>query len=236
MTPASISAPLAALLLGPLLLGVIGRTKAVMAGRTGPPMLQPYRDVVKLLRKGAVYSRTTTWVFRAGPVVGLAAGLGATAVVALRGGPARCGFEGGLFLFASLFGLLRFFTVVAALDTGSSFEGMGASREVAFAAITEPVLLLALGGVGREVGSVSLSTMYAGVDASAWSGSFPAFALLAGALVVVFLAENARVPVDDPTTHLELTMIHEVMVLDHSGPDLAFILYGGAVKLWVLGA
>jgi formate hydrogenlyase subunit 4 len=236
MTPASISAPLAALLLGPLLLGVIGRTKAVMAGRTGPPMLQPYRDVVKLLRKGAVYSRTTTWVFRAGPVVGLAAVLGATAMVPLGGVPAPCGFEGDLFLFAYLFGLLRFFTVVAALDTGSSFEGMGASREVAFAAITEPVLLLALAAVARQVGSLSLSTMYAGVDASAWSGSFPAFALLAGALVVVFLAENARVPVDDPTTHLELTMIHEVMVLDHSGPDLAFILYGGAMKLWVLGA
>jgi formate hydrogenlyase subunit 4 len=113
---------------------------------------------------------------------------------------------------------------------------MGASREVAFAAITEPVLLLALAAVARQSGSLSLSTMYAGVDVSAWSGGFPAFALLAGALVVVFLAENSRVPVDDPTTHLELTMIHEVMVLDHGGPDLAFILYAGAVKLWVLGA
>lgn len=236
MTSASISAPLAALFLGPLLLGVIGRTKAVMAGRTGPSLLQPYRDVVKLLGKGAVYSRTTTWVFRAGPLVGLAAVLGATAMVPLGGVPAPCRFEGDLFLFAYLFGLLRFFTVVAALDTGSSFEGMGASREVTFAAIAEPVLLLALTAVARQAGSLSLSTMYAGVDASAWSEGFPAFALLAGALGVVFLAENARVPVDDPATHLELTMIHEVMVLDHGGPDLAFILYTSAVKLWVLGA
>jgi len=236
MTEVSIGSPLAALCLSPLLLGVIGRTKAIMAGRTGAPLLQPYRDVAKLLRKAAVYSRTTTWVFRAGPVVGLAAVLGATALIPLGGVPAACSFEGDLFLFAYLFGLLRFFAVVAALDTGSSFEGMGASREVAFAAIAEPVLLLALAAVARQVGSVSLTTMYAGVDASAWSGGFPTSALLAGALVVVFLAENARVPVDDPTTHLELTMIHEVMVLDHGGPDLAFILYGGAVKLWVLGA
>src|SRR4030095_14848875 len=105
MTPASISAPLAALLLGPLLLRVIGRTKAVMAGRTGPPMLQPYRDVVKLLRKGAVYSRTTTWVFRAGPVVGLAAVLGATAMVPLGGVAGPCGFEGDLFVFGYIVGL-----------------------------------------------------------------------------------------------------------------------------------
>jgi len=132
--------------------------------------------------------------------------------------------------------LLRFFTVIAALDTGSSFEGMGASREVAFGALAEPVLLLALAAVARQVGSLSLSTMYAGVDAAAWSGGFPALALLAGALMVVFLSENGRVPVDDPTTHLELTMIHEVMVLDHGGPDLAFIVYGGAVKVWLLGA
>jgi formate hydrogenlyase subunit 4 len=236
MTPGLINSPLAALLLAPLLLGVIGRTKSIIAGRAGAPLLQPYRDLAKLLGKGAVYSRTTTWVFRAGPVVGLAAVLCATAVVPLGGAPAPCGFEGDLFLFAYLFGLLRFVTVAAALDTGSSFEGMGASREVAFAAIAEPVLLLALAALARQVGGLSLSTIYAGVDATAWSRQFAAFALLAGALMVVFLAENSRVPVDDPTTHLELTMIHEVMVLDHGGPDLAFILYGGAVKLWLLGA
>jgi formate hydrogenlyase subunit 4 len=236
MTAASITPSLAALLLAPLLLGVIGRTKAVMAGRTGPPLLQSYYDLAKLLRKAAVYSRTTTWVFRAGPVVRMAAVLGATAVLPLGGAPALCGFAGDLFVFAYLIGLLRFFTVLAALDTGSSFEGMGASREVAFAAITEPVLLLALAAVARQVGSLSLSTIYAGVNAAVWRAEGPTLALLAGALVVVFLAENARVPVDDPTTHLELTMIHEVMVLDHGGPDLAFILYSGAVQLWLFGA
>jgi formate hydrogenlyase subunit 4 len=236
MAPASIIQVLSSLLLAPLLLAVITRTKAIVAGRTGPPLLQPYYDLAKLLQKSAVYSRTTTWVFRAGPVVGLAAMLGATVLVPLGGVPAPLGFKGDLILFAYLLGLVRFFTVIAALDTGSSFEGMGASREVTFAALAEPVLLLALAAVARKVGSLSLSTMYAGVDVSAWTGTFPALALLAGALLVVFLAENARLPVDDPTTHLELTMIHEVMVLDHSGPDLAFILYGGAVKLWLLGA
>jgi formate hydrogenlyase subunit 4 len=236
MTPASILPAFAAVFLAPLLLGVIGRTKAIAVGRTGPPLLQPYYDLAKLLRKGAVYSRTTTWVFRAGPVVGLAAVLCAAAVVPLGGVPAWCAFEGDMFVVAYLLALVRFATVVAALDTGSSFEGMGASREVTFAAAAEPVLLLALAVVGRQVGSLSLSTMYAAVDAAAWSRAAPAFALLGGALAVVFLAENGRVPVDDPTTHLELTMIHEVMVLDHGGPDLAFILYCGAVKLWLLGA
>lgn len=236
MTPASISPVLSALLLGPLVLGVIHRTKAIVAGRTGQPLLQAYYDLAKLLRKSAVYSRTTTWVFRAGPVVGLAAVLCATAVVPLGDAPAPLHFEGDLILFAYLLGVFRFFTVIAALDTGSSFEGMGASREVTFAALAEPVLLLVLAAIARKVGSLSLSTMYAGVDPSAWRETSAAFALLGGALLGVLLAENARVPVDDPTTHLELTMIHEVMVLDHSGPDLAFMLYGSAVKLWLFGA
>ncbi|MBP1683922.1 MAG: ehrB [Deltaproteobacteria bacterium] len=236
MTQASAIATLAPLVLAPALLGVITRTKAIVAGRTGAPLLQPYYDLAKLMRKSAVYSRTTTWVFRAGPVVGLAALLIALLVVPLGGVPAPLGFEGDLIVFAYLLGLLRFLTVIAALDTGSSFEGMGASREVSFAALAEPALLLGLAAVARKGGSLSLSTMYAHVDATAWAGAAPTFALVAGALLAVFLAENTRVPVDDPTTHLELTMIHEVMVLDHSGPDLAFILYGSALKLWLLGA
>ncbi|MFN8626793.1 MAG: NADH-quinone oxidoreductase subunit H [Candidatus Binatia bacterium] len=236
MSLASALATVAPFLLAPALLGVITRTKAIVAGRTGAPLLQPYYDLIKLMRKSVVYSRTTSWVFRAGPVVGLAALTVATLVVPFGGVPAPLGFEGDLIGFAYLLGLLRFFTVIAALDTGSSFEGMGASREVSFASLAEPALLLGLAAVARKTGSASLSIMYAHVNAAAWAGSAPMFALVAGALLVVFLAENARVPVDDPTTHLELTMIHEVMVLDHSGPDLAFILYGSALKLWLLGA
>jgi formate hydrogenlyase subunit 4 len=139
-------------------------------------------------------------------------------------------------LFAYLLGLLRFFTVIAALDTGSAFEGMGASREVLFSALAEPALLFGLAAVALETQSGSLSGMVGGVTTATWRTQGPALGLVAAALSLVLLTENARIPVDDPTTHLELTMIHEVMVLDHGGPDLAFILYGAALKLWALGA
>ena len=236
MRPISFIQPLLALVLSPLMLGVINRTKAWFAGRRGPPVLQAYSDLWKLLRKGAVYSRTTTWMFRAGPIVGLAAVLVATALVPLGGEPAPLAFAGDLILLAYVLGLMRFFTVAAALDTGSSFEGMGASREVTFSALTEPALLLGLAAIARQTGSLSLSGMSAAMSLETWRQAGPVLALVVAALMVVLLAENARLPVDDPTTHLELTMIHEVMVLDHGGPDFAFILYGAALKLWVLAA
>jgi len=235
MAVVSFLPPLLALAGAPLLLGVINRTKAVVAGRIGQPLLQVYFDLAKLLRKGAVYSRTTTWIFRAAPCVGLAAMLSAATLVPLGGGAAPVAFAGDLVLFAYLLGVSRVFTVLAALDTGSSFEGMGASREVTFSALAEPALLLALAALARQTGSLSLSAMYARIGVG-WTTAAPAFALLAGALLLVFLTENSRIPIDDPTTHLELTMIHEVMVLDHGGPDLACILYGSALKLWLLGA
>jgi len=224
------------LVFAPLLLGVINRTKAVFAGRRGQPLLQLYYDIWKLLRKGAVYSRTTTWIFRAGPIVGLAAILAAMALLPFGKTPALIAFPGDLILFAYLLGLIRFFTVIAALDTGSSFEGMGASREVQFSALAEPALFLALVAVARRTGSISLSGMFEKLSTDVWQTAGLSLALVAAALLVVLLCENARIPVDDPNTHLELTMIHEVMVLDHSGPDLAFIAYGAALKLWVLGA
>jgi formate hydrogenlyase subunit 4 len=224
------------LVLAPLLAGIVNRTKAFFAGRHGQPLLQLYWDVFTLLRKGATYSRTTTWVFRAGPVVGLAATVLALALVPMGGIPALLRFPGDLVLFAYLLGLLRFVTVIAALDTGSSFEGMGASREVLFAALAEPALLLGLAAVCLETRSVSLSGMLAAITPTIWTDQGPALALVAAALGIVLVAEAARIPVDDPTTHLELTMIHEVMVLDHGGPDLAFILYGSALKLWMLGS
>jgi len=227
---------LLALTLAPLLLGVINRTKAVIGGRIGQPLLQPYHDLAKLLRKGAVYSGTTTWVFRAGPVVGLAAILVALALLPFAGAPALWSFSGDVILLVYLLGVLRFVTVAAALDTGSSFEGMGASREVTFAALAEPAVLLGLAALARATGSMSLSAVFAGVTATVWGQAAPALALVAAAFSIVFLAENGRIPIDDPTTHLELTMIHEVMVLDNGGPDLAFILYGAALKLWLLGS
>lgn len=236
MAVASVIQIVACFALSPLLLGVIRRTKAIVAGRSGEPLLQAYYDLLKLLKKGAVYSRTTTWIFRSGPIIGLAAVLTATPLVPLGGSPAAFAFPGDLILFVYLLGLLRFFTVIAALDTGSSFEGMGASREVTFSALAELALLIGLAALARQSGALSLSTMYGALDGATWARHAPTLALLTGAFLVVFLTENARLPIDDPTTHLELTMIHEAMVLDHGGPDLAFVLYTGALKLWLVGA
>jgi len=218
------------LLLAPLLLGIINKTKASFAGRTGQPLLQAYYDILKQLKKGAVYSKTTSWIFRAGPIVGLSAILVALAIVPLGGIAAPLAFKGDLLLLAYILGTMRFFTVIAALDTGSSFEGMGASREVLYSALAEPAFLIGLAAVARDTGVLSLSPMLPAAHFFS-----PEVVLVVVALVVVFLCENARIPFDDPNTHLELTMIHEVMVLDHSGPDFAFILYSSALKLWVLG-
>jgi formate hydrogenlyase subunit 4 len=226
---------LAGLVLAPLLPGVINRTKAVCVGRHGAPLLQAYFDLAKLLRKGAVYSRTTTWVFRAAPVIGLACVIMALALLPVGALAAPVAFAGDLVLFAYALGLMRFVTVVAALDTGSSFEGMGASREVQFSALAEPALMLGLASLAGATGSFSLSGIFPGLSVSIWFTVGTALVLVFIALLLVFLAENSRIPVDDPNTHLELTMIHEVMVLDYSGPDLAFILYGATLKLWVLG-
>ncbi|RPI20948.1 MAG: hydrogenase, partial [Acidobacteria bacterium] len=149
MTPNWLSVPLA-LLLAPLLPGVINRTKAFFAGRNGQPLLQAYFDVVKLFRKGAVYSRTTTWVFRAGPIVTTAALLTLVPLSPFGGQEAPLSFTGDIIVFCALLGLARFFTVIAALDTGSAFEGMGASREVLFGALAEPALYLALAALVRH--------------------------------------------------------------------------------------
>jgi formate hydrogenlyase subunit 4 len=236
MNAASFIPCLLALVLSPLLPGIINRTKAFFAGRRGQPLLQTYFDLWKLLQKGAVYSRTTTWVFRAGPIIGLAATLTAAMLMPLGHFPALIAFPLDLLFFGGLFGVMRFFIVIAALDTGSSFEGMGASREVFFSALAEPALLVALASLARQADSLSLSTLFGPASGMHWAHSGPVLALVVIALMIVLLAENARIPVDDPNTHLELTMIHEVMVLDHSGPDFAFILYSAALKLWLFAA
>ena len=236
MNAASFIPLLLALALSPLLPGIINRTKAIFAGRRGQPFLQTYFDLWKLLHKGAVYSRTTTWIFRAGPMIGLAAVMTASAMMPLGNVPALIAFPADFLLFAGLLGLMRFFTVLAALDTGSAFEGMGASREVFFSALAEPALFVALATLARQAGNLSLSTMLGQVSGGHWPAPGPVMALVFIALMILLLAENARIPVDDPNTHLELTMIHEVMVLDHGGPDFAFILYGAALKLWLFGA
>jgi formate hydrogenlyase subunit 4 len=228
---------LLALTMPPLLLGVIAKTKALFAGRVGPPVLQPYYDLIKLFRKDSVFSTTTTWVFRAGPVVGLVTAALAALLVPLAGGAAPVpSFTGDLILLAYLLGLGRFFTASAALDTGSAFEGMGAAREVTFACLAEPALFLGLLVLAKLSGSLQLAGMFGGSLASHWLDAGASLALVLLSWFIVLLAENSRIPFDDPNTHLELTMIHEVMVLDHSGPAFGMILYGAAIKLFVFGA
>jgi formate hydrogenlyase subunit 4 len=225
-----------ALLFPPLLLGVVGKTKAAFAGRIGAPYFQPYYDLLKLFRKGSVFSETTTWVFRAGPVVTLSATLITVLLIPLGRHAAPLSFSGDLVLFAYLFGLSRFFTTIAALDTGSSFEGMGAAREVTFSCLAEPTLFFTLITLARMSRSLTLSTILTHATPAIWLASGASMLLLVGALFITLLAENSRIPFDDPNTHLELTMVHEVMVLDHSGPAFGIILYGAALKLFVLGA
>ena len=225
------------LVFAPLMLGVITKTKAWFGGRVGAPLLQTYYDLARLWRKGFVFSETTTWVFMAGPAVALVVPLLAALLLPFGGLAAPLSFNGDLILFVYLFGLSRFFTVSAALDTGSSFEGMGAAREVTFSCLAEPTMLFALLVLARLADGLSLNALFGPHLLVAWSdGAGASLGLILVCLFVVLLVENSRIPFDDPTTHLELTMIHEVMVLDHSGPAFAMVLYGASLKLMVLSA
>jgi formate hydrogenlyase subunit 4 len=224
------------ILVAPLIPGVATKTRALLTGRRGPPVWQLYADLRKLLRKGAVYSATTTWAFRLAALAAVATTLLAATIVPLDGRGALVSFTGDAVAFAYLLGLGRFLLVLGALDTGSSFEGMGASREVSFASLVEPGLFVALVALGVATQHLSLTGMFGAELWRHWPIVAPSVILVAVSLFVLMLAECARVPVDDPATHLELTMIHEVMVLDHSGPDLAFILYANALKMGVFAA
>jgi formate hydrogenlyase subunit 4 len=234
---------LALVALPPLLLGVINKVKAFFGGRVGPPLLQVYYDLFKLFQKGSVFSTTTTWVFRFGPVVGVVTALLAGLLLPLAGPDAPLSFTGDLLLFAYLLGLGRFFTMAAALDTGSPFEGMGAAREATFACLAEPVLFFGFLVLAQVTGPLlpeqqrfTLAGLLGGSLTREWGLAGASLLLVLASWFVVLLAENCRVPFDDPNTHLELTMIHEVMVLDHSGPAFGMILYGAALKLFVFTA
>ncbi|MFA7343524.1 MAG: NADH-quinone oxidoreductase subunit H [Terrimicrobiaceae bacterium] len=210
--------------LAPLLPGLINKVKAWVAGRQGPPVLQLYYDLIRLWQKGVVLSTLASPAFVAAPAVAWVAIAGAAFLVPL--GPAGAGlsFHGDVLLMIYLLALARFCTAWAALETGSAFEGMGAVREVSYAVLAEAAMFAAMLSLAVQTGSVSLAAMLSPVPGAGT-------ALLAAGLFIVLLAENCRVPFDDPNTHLELTMIHEAMALDHSGPPLAVILHGASMKL-----
>lgn len=222
--------------LPPLLLGVINRTKAVFAGRVGPPLLQPYYDLIKLFQKGSIFSTTTSWVFLAGPVAGLVTASIAALMVPMGHALAPISFDGDLIVVVYLLGLGRFFTAAAALDTGSPFEGMGAVRELSFSCLAEPAIFLGMLVLAKLSGSTQLSTMLGASLGGHWGTAGTSLAMVLLSWFLVLLVENSRIPFDDPNTHLELTMIHEVMVLDHSGPAFGLILYGASLKLFVFAS
>jgi len=212
------------LLVAPLLPGIINKVKAWVAGRRGPPVLQLYYDLAKLWRKGVVLSTLASPGFIAGPAVAWVALFGAAMLMPLGPVGSAVSFRGDVLLLIYLLALARFCTAWAAMETGSAFEGMGAAREVSYAVLAEAAIIAAVLSLSVQTGSVSLVTM---LSPAAGAGAV----LLAAGLFTVLLAENCRVPFDDPNTHLELTMIHEVMVLDHSGPPFAAILHGVSLKL-----
>ncbi len=223
--------PILLILIAPILfIGVINRVKALWAGRRGAPLLQAAYEIGKLLRKGEVISKTTSFVFRLSPALQIAAVIFAALLTPLPGRPAVLSFPGDFILFTYALGLAKFVMVAAAMDTGSSFEGMGASREMTFSTIVEPAFFLLLGSLALITGQTSFTDIFAFLNYSA-GYSVLVKSLCTISLFIMLLVEGCRVPVDDPNTHLELTMIHEVMVLDYSGPDLAFIQYAAGLKM-----
>jgi formate hydrogenlyase subunit 4 len=217
------------LLLAPLLHGFVKKMKAAFQIRQGPPLLQPYRDLAKRLRKEPVRSATASWVFVAGPRVYFASAVAATTLVPTLVARPPLERAGGILLLVGLLALGRFALATAALDTGSPFGGMGASREMTVGALAEPALLLALFAAGLSAGSLNLGEIARRTGERGVS-MHPSELLAAAALLIVLLAEAGRVPVDNPATHLELTMIHEAMLLEYSGPDLALVEWASAVK------
>lgn len=210
--------------LAPLLPGIINRVKSWVAGRRGPPVLQLYYDLARLWRKSVVLSTLASPGFVIGPAVAWVAVAGAALLVPLGAAGGVISFQGDVLLLVYLLAVARFCTTWAAMETGSAFEGMGAAREVSFAVLTEAAMITAILSLSVQTGSVELASMLA-------QSAGPGAVLLAAGLFAVLLAENCRVPFDDPNTHLELTMIHEAMILDHSGPPLAVILHGASLKL-----
>ncbi len=224
-------AQLATLVVMPLVLvGVVTRVKSLWSGRRGAPVLQPVFDVVRLFRKKPVVSHVSTPMFQAGPAVFLVTALVTALLAPSLGAPPLFSFGYDFVWLAYAWGLGRVALMLSALDTGSAFEGMGAAREAVFSSMLEPVLFLVVGGLSLAAGVHSLSEavalpVHGGLGLLAWAGALVA-------LVVVLTVETGRMPVDDPTTHLELTMVHEVMVLDHAGPELGMVQLGAALKLF----
>ena len=214
--------------------GIIIRTKSIASGRKGPGILQPVRDVIRLLKKGTIYSETTSIIFRIAPVISFSSVIMACLVIPFGTSKGIVSFDGDFIFFAYILALGKFFSIIAAMDTGSSFEGMGASREALYSMFAEPAFFILIGSFALLTGNTSFykifATLHLGNSIAYMLGALASFVL-----IMISMIENSRMPVDDPKTHLELTMIHEVMILDNSGFDLGLILSTGYLKFAMYG-
>lgn len=226
-----------AVLTAPFFAGVIFKVKAFFGGRKGSPVLINYYTLIKLFKKGSVYSRSTTFIFRLGPLVSLGSAATVLLFLPIAGQAPVISFNGDVIFILYLLGIGRFFIIAAAMDTASPFEGMGAAREAYFPIICEASIFMILILFYRLTGDLNLAAYFSGEQPFGfWQTAGSPMLFIVFAFFIILLTENARVPVDDPATHLELTMIHEVMVLDHSGPDFGFIELGAFLKMFFYAA
>ncbi|MGZ0017550.1 respiratory chain complex I subunit 1 family protein [Yeosuana sp. AK3] len=216
-------------------MGIVIRTKSITSGRKGPGIFQPMKDVVRLWKKGAVYSRTTSFIFQIAPSIYFASILMAILVIPFGQHKGIVSFDGDFVFFAYVLALGKFFSIIGALDTGSSFEGMGASREALYSMLAEPAFFILMGSFALYTGHTSFHEIFTSLHFGSYI-SYGLGVLATFVLVMIAMIENSRMPVDDPKTHLELTMVHEVMILDNSGFDLGLILYGTNLKFAMYGA
>jgi formate hydrogenlyase subunit 4 len=216
-------------------MGLVIRTKSLASGRKGPGILQPMKDIIRLWKKGAVYSTTTSLIFQIAPTVYFTSILMAILMIPHGKLPGVISFDGDFIMFAYMLALGKFLMIISALDTGSSFEGMGASREALFSMLVEPAFFIIMGSFALFTGHTSFYEIFSTLNYGPYV-SYLIGALATFVLVLIAMIENSRMPVDDPKTHLELTMVHEVMILDNSGFDLGVILYATPLKFAMYGA
>ncbi len=215
--------------------GIIIRTKSITSGRKGPGIFQPVKDVIRLFKKGVVYSKTTSFIFQVAPSVYFASVIMAILIIPMGQYKGFISFEGDFVFFAYILGIGKFFSIISALDTGSSFGGMGASREALFSMLAEPAFFILMGSLALLTGHTSFQEIFASLHFGSYI-SYILGLLATFVLVMITMVENSRMPIDDPKTHLELTMVHEVMILDNSGFDLGMILYTTNLKFAMYGA
>jgi formate hydrogenlyase subunit 4 len=215
--------------------GIIIRTKSLASGRKGPGIMQPIKDVIRLFKKGSVYSQTTSIIFQIAPTIYFASVVMAMLVIPFGQSKGIISFNGDFIFFAYVLALGKFFSIISALDTGSSFEGMGASREALYSMFAEPAFFILMGSLALLTGYTSFHEIFAALHVGSYI-SYAITVLATFVLVMVAMIENSRMPIDDPKTHLELTMVHEVMILDNSGFDLGLILTAGFMKFAIYGA